>query len=264
MIVTTAGRTNLQMTQYANQIAKDLEIPFIIRNKKSIIDIQKLHNDDVVVVGKNRLEIYPVNQSSPLFFHPNSAMFRIKRVLKGSEDPLVDISELQKGKRFLDCTLGLGSDSIVASLVVGSTGKVIGLEGNKYLAYIIKEGLTAWGSGDTEIDCAMKNIEVIHSDYLDYLKTCPDNAFDIVYFDPMFEEEIDSDGIKGLKQLALRTTLSLSVIEEAIRVANEKVIMKDHWKSNRFQELGFTVLKRKSAKFHFGVIEIQKRNSTLV
>ena len=260
MIVTTAGRTNIQMTQYANQVAKDLDIPFVKRNKNSIDDIQTNYHDDVFVVGKNRLEIHPVNQNTPLFFHPNSAMFRIKRVMKGNSDPLVEISELQEGKRFLDCTLGLGSDSIVASIVVGSTGNVIGIEGNKYSAYLLREGLAGWNSGQSEMDDAMKRIEVIHSDYLDYLKTCSDNSFDVVYFDPMFEEEIDSNGIQGLKQFALRTQLEISVIEEAKRVASEKVIMKDHWKSNRFQELGFTVHKRKSAKFHFGVIEIQKRN----
>lgn len=35
---------------------------------------------------------------------------------------------LSEGDTFLDCTLGLGSDAIIASMAVGETGSVIGIE----------------------------------------------------------------------------------------------------------------------------------------
>jgi hypothetical protein len=91
------------------------------------------------------------------------------------------------------------------------------------------------------------------------LACCEDNSFDVVYFDPMFQEQIDeSNGINGIKAIALYTTLTPMAIQEAKRVAKQKVVLKDHWKSSRFEEHGFTVQKRKTSKFHYGTIDIQK------
>ena len=59
----------------------------------------------------------------------------------------------------LDCTLGMASDSIVASYVVGESGKVTGLEGNEYMAYIMENGLKTWSSSVSEIDEAMQRIQ---------------------------------------------------------------------------------------------------------
>lgn len=257
MIVTTAGRTNDEMVDLAKKTALELNVTFIDRKKRSIAKLQNQTNEDVLVVGKNRIEIYPLHGDEPLFFHPNSAMFRMKRIMKGEHDPFIQASGLTQGNSILDCTLGLGSDSIVASLVVGGTGKVTSLEGNKYLYYLLKGGLKSWDTGNTIMNEAMARIDVMHENYESFLTSCPPNSFDIVYFDPMFEEKIDeSEGIRGLRNFAIYSTLSPEAIEAAKRVAKKKVVLKDHWKSEQFEKYGFTVYKRKTAKFHFGVIEV--------
>ncbi len=257
MVVTTAGRTNDEMVELAKKTALELNVPFIERKKRSIAKIQEQTNEDVLVVGKNRIEIYPSHGNEPLFFHPNSAMFRMKRIMKGEHDPFIQASELTQGNSILDCTLGLGSDSIVASFVVGETGKVASLEGNKYLYYLLKGGLKSWDTGYTIMNEAMARIDVRHDTYESFLTSCPPNSFDIVYFDPMFEETIDeSEGIRGLRNFAIYSTISPEAIEAAKRVAKKKVVLKDHWKSEQFEKYGFTVYKRKTAKFHFGVIEV--------
>ncbi len=257
MIVTTAGRTNLSMIQYAKQVSIELNIPFVSRNKHSIKELQHQLKEDVLVVGKDRLEIHFQHAGEPMFFHPNSAMFRVKRLIKGESDPLIESSELKLGDSFLDCTIGLGSDSIVASYAVGHLGKVMGIEGNKYLAYIVTKGLNSWESGQNDINRAMNRIQVVHMDHLSFLKECSDRSFDVVYFDPMFEETIDeSNGLNGLRQLGIKSQITLETIDEAKRVAKSKIVLKDHWKSDRFKQLGFTVKKRKTAKFHFGTIKI--------
>ena len=38
---------------------------------------------DVLVAGKNRYELYRIGMEEPFFFHPNSAAFRLKRLVKG-------------------------------------------------------------------------------------------------------------------------------------------------------------------------------------
>ncbi len=258
MFVTTAGRTNDEMVNLAKTVAAELEAPYIQRNKRSIAAIQKLTEKDILVVGKNRIEIHPIHGEEPLFFHPNSAMFRMKRIMKGEFDPFIQASGLAEGNTILDCTLGLGSDSIVASIVVGETGKVVSLEGNKYLYYLLKGGLKSWDTGYPMMNEAMTRIEIKHKTYEHFLDTCPSKSFDVVYFDPMFEETIEeSEGIKGIRKFAIYSTLSPEAIKAAKRVAKQKVVLKDHWKSEQFERHGFTVFKRKTAKFHFGVIDLR-------
>lgn len=255
MFVTTAGRTNPDMIDEAKQIALDLECPYQDRRKKSVQTLQSLYKDDCIVVGKERLELFLVDAGEPFFFHPNSSMFRIKRLLKNEHDPFIEATGLEKGMSLLDCTLGLASDSIVASFVVGASGKVVGTEENKYLAYLVGQGLSTWESGLVGMDEAMRAIVVEHSSALTYLKKIPSNEFDCVYIDPMFEETIlESDGIRALAHLAVYTEMREEFISEAKRVARRRLVLKDHFRSNRFEQFGFSVIKRPSAKFHFGII----------
>ena len=57
-VITTAGRTNPEYTRVAKDIAADLCINFIDRNKKSVEKIQNEQLADVLVVGKERLEFF--------------------------------------------------------------------------------------------------------------------------------------------------------------------------------------------------------------
>lgn len=256
MFVTTAGRTNQQMVNRTISIANYLGVEYIPRKKKSVIRLQEEWKGDCLVVGKERLELFPLGSTQPFFFHPNSAMFRIRRLLFGEHDPFAEAAKLEKGMSFLDCTLGLASDSIIASFLVGDEGTVTGTEGQKYLAYVVKEGLQTWDSGLEAMNKAMAKIQVIHINSFDYLKGLPSESVDCVYFDPMFEEKIlESDGIKALGNLALYHDLTEDLVAEALRVARCRVILKDHYKSKRFEVFGFDVYRRKTAKFHFGVLE---------
>ncbi|TYR80892.1 hypothetical protein FZC66_11105 [Priestia megaterium] len=256
LIVTTAGRTDEKMIEQAKSVAYDLHVPFVKRQKHSIEHIKATTEADVIVVGKERVELHIQGESDSIFFHPNSSMFRVKRLLRGESDPFLEAAQLRKGMSMLDCTLGLASDSILASVAVGEEGKVTGIEGNRFIAYLVKQGLKSWKSEVEEMNEAMKRIIVIHQTFEAYLRCCEDNSFDVVYFDPMFQEEIEeSDGIKGIKNLALYTALTEETINEAKRVAKRRVVLKDHWKSRRFEQHGFTVYKRKTAKFHYGIIQ---------
>ena len=256
MIITTAGRTNVNMVNQAIKIANDLNSKFVDRKKRSVYSLQKLANDDCLVVGKERLELFPFGEKEPFFFHPNSAMFRIKRLMKGEHDPFTEATQLHEGSSLLDCTLGLASDSIVASFVAGETGIVTGIEGNRYLSYIVHNGLQTWEASHFEISRAMTRIQVINEMSLEFLKGLSDNSYDCVYFDPMFEEHIlESDGIQALSTFAVYEEMTSELVDEALRVAKERIVLKDHFRSLRFDKFKFHVHKRKTAKFHFGVIE---------
>ena len=185
MIVTTAGRTNKEMTDYANKVAAELNSSFVKRNDIPVHKLHEQYEQDVFVVGKNRLAIYPKGTEESFFFHPNSAMFRVKRLMRGEHDPFVQAAKLESGMTVLDCTLGMASDSIVASYIVGENGRVTGLEGNEYMAYIMGNGLKTWSSSVSEIDKAMQRIDVKQTEHYAFLKQCGDNSYDVVYLDPM-------------------------------------------------------------------------------
>jgi hypothetical protein len=256
MFVTTAGRTNEHMIEKATETAAILEVEYIPRNKRSIKSIQKEMDSDCIVVGKERHELFGKGERQPFFFHPNSAMFRIKRLMNQEHDPFADAIRLSNGMSFLDCTLGLASDSIVASYLVGKKGRVIGVEGQTFLAFLVKTGLSTWDSGLSAMNAAMKRIHVVHENALHVLQSLPTESIDCVYFDPMFEESVlESDGIKALGQFALYDDLHEETVREALRVSRQRVVLKDHYRSSRFEKFGFQVLRRKTAKFHFGWIE---------
>ncbi|MCA1321145.1 class I SAM-dependent methyltransferase [Bacillus tianshenii] len=256
MIVTTAGRTNEQMIQTARRVALELNLPYIERNKKSIELLQAQYKADVLVIGKDRIEWFVLGTDEPVFFHPNSAAFRAKRFLAGEVEPFIQATGLNEGMSFLDCTLGLASDSIIASLATGPAGKVTGIEANKQLAYIVNTGLQTWEMQNEETERSMRRIEVVHGNHLDILQTLPEDYYDVVYFDPMFEKQIEeSTGILSLRNVARHDALSEKAVEEAKRVARKRVVLKDHWQSDRFDRLGFTRMVRKSSKFHYGYWE---------
>lgn len=256
MFVTTGGRTNQYMIEKAKEIANSLDVMYVPRRKQSIQLLQHRSNSDCLVVGKERLELYKMGEVEPFFYHPNSAMFRIKRLLRGEHDPFAQAAQLSKGMKVLDCTLGLAGDAIVASFLTGEEGQVFGIEGQKYIAYLVREGLRSWEPGIPEMKAAMERIQVVNQSAIQFLRTQHDDSIDCVYFDPMFDENIqESFGIKGLTQFALYDEFEDDLIVEALRVAKSRVVLKDHYKSNRFEKYGFHVTVRKNAKFHFGVIE---------
>lgn len=258
MIVTTSYRPAEDTILTAKKISGTLTARFSERRKRPIYQIRETEQDDVLVVGKERFELYH-SDGEKFFFHPNSAMFRAKRLLKGETDPFVEAAQLTPGDKVIDCTLGLASDAIIASLAVGKEGAVCGVEKSPLLAFLVETGLQAWETDLSALNQAMKRIRVTSGDNLEYLRRLEDDSADVVYFDPMFDEGIAaSDGIAPLRKLAHADFNLSGCVEEALRVARKRVVLKDHWKSPRFEACGFDVKRRKTALFHYGVLELEQ------
>ena len=56
-------------------------------------------------------------------FHPSMGFVRLKRVLNGKPDPMLEASGMEEGDSVLDCTAGLGADALVFS---GKGGRTAG------------------------------------------------------------------------------------------------------------------------------------------
>ncbi|SDY68778.1 Putative SAM-dependent methyltransferase [Evansella caseinilytica] len=256
-IVTTSTRPNGKIIKEAMTTAEELSVPYVRREKRSAASIMAQYNAGIMIIGKDSFVVHAVPHSPPFFFHPNAAMLRAKRWLTAKRDAMIDACQLERGDRFLDGTLGLASDAILASLAVGSEGKVIGVEMSPILAYVVKKGLQFYHSNVETIDGAMRRIQVMNMSHISWLGEAPSKSVDVVYFDPMFQEAIQgSDGFDIMRPLTRNVPITSETIREASRVARKRVVMKDHFRSRRFQELGFQVQIRPSATYHFGTIEM--------
>lgn len=243
--------------QHLAATEQDMDFQIVARKKLSLHALQEMYHCPVLVVDKNRLEYYPTGAESSFFFHPSSAVFRIKQFDANGHDPLIAIARLTEGMTVLDCTLGLGADAIVMSHAVGPSGQVTGIESKAATALIVREGLQQWVESYPPIVEAMRRIEVQQLDHFTYLEQSSSKSVDVIYFDPMFEKTVsESTHLDGLRQLANYETLTEQVMKEAKRVARQRIVLKAHFESDLFERFGFVRIKRKSSKLHYGVIEL--------
>ena len=255
-IVTTAGRPDDLSMALAHFVCEALHVTFVPRKKRSVRKISEEQQANVIVAGKNRYEYYPYGADEPFFFHPNSAAFRLKRVARGEVEPFLQAVQLEKSDTILDCTLGLGADAMLAAFIVGDCGRVVGLEANPNVAFIVAHGMDTYDTSELPLTACMRQIEVVQAEAIDYLKHQPDNAFDVVYMDPMFEEKIEeSNNFQALRTAGAHVTLTDEWVTEAKRVAKKRVVLKAHYRSTWFEKYQFSRLTRLTSKFHYGVIE---------
>lgn len=164
----------------------------------------------------------------PFEYHPGMAVHRVKVLAQGGNDPMITAMELKPGERVLDCTAGLCSDALVASFSVGTEGVVQAVESSLPIALTVAKGLCTYETDRRDITAPMRRIRLVAAQSVDVLRQLPDGAFDVVYFDPMFEDPVaESTGIAPLRQLADPTPLTDTLLAEAARVAARSVVVKD-------------------------------------
>ncbi|NQN43465.1 class I SAM-dependent methyltransferase [Streptococcus suis] len=249
MIVTTSLGMDEGLVYRARRIASELGIEYKERKKQSVGKMLGTY-EAVLVLYKDKL-ILEQRGGQVLFFHPDTAMLRIK----SGRDPLLELLGKEK-QSIIDCTMGLGSDSIV----LASAGhRVTALESSKLVHFIVSRGLQDFDSGLQEVNRAMKSIQTIWTDSLTYLKGQIDKSIDVIYFDPMFSEEIkESQNLSGLSTLADRSRLTEEIVSEAKRVARKKLIIMAHFRDQVFEEFGFKRHVRPNQKFHYGEIILEE------
>lgn len=225
IVVSSSKNASPLLVQRAQKWAEKLNLPYLERytagNLEEILGEDAI--DGVLAATKEGPVIY--YPGGKFFYHPGFATIRWKRVAGGENDVFLRATELKKGEKFLDCTLGLAADSIIAAAAVGETGSVTGLEASDMLYFLTSEGLKNYQSKIPEMSEAMRRIEVVHDVAENFLKKQPDDAFDVIYFDPMFQRPVKgSSAMEILRPLAYVGGLEKSTVDEALRVAPRVVI----------------------------------------
>lgn len=240
IVVTTSLRAGITELETARRISDETGLPLVDRGKSALEDLLAGCGAGGAVVVESRRVIF-TDGSVEFFFHPGMAGLRITELRRGKQDQMIAAMDLRPGQRVLDCTLGLGSDAIVAGYVVGENGRVVGLESSPVIAALVRHGMQNYDRAGRPVREAMHRVEVRRADHREVLKELPPGSFDVVYFDPMFHQPlVKSSGINGLRPLADHRPLTPGIIDLALRVAAKRVVAKDSRWSRRLGELGFT------------------------
>lgn len=211
---------------------------FVPRRGRGLAGIAAASAADGVIVGETDGPVLYIH-GEKLFFHPGMAKSRIAAYRKkGQEDLLIKACQLQPGWSFLDCTLGMGADAIVASYFSG-TGRITGVESEAAIAAVIGWGMKMYAGRMAWLNRAVNRIEVVCSHHQRYLPRLPELAYDIVYFDPMFEQPLlKSQPLNPLRKLANPEPLDPVSVAMACRVARRRVVMKTQAASGEIERLG--------------------------
>jgi hypothetical protein len=257
MLVTTSYAPTGELEALAKRVAEQLGSKYVPRGNSSVRKLEERYRDPGILLVTNREWRYYSGGAGPLFFHPSLSLVRVKRLMRGESDPMIEASGAKPGDAVLDCTAGLASDAIVFSYIAGQDGRVTALESEFPLYVIVKEGLASHTTQIRELDEAMRRIELKHVHHLAELRQLPDNSYDIVYFDPMFRRPVkESSGIAPLRPFANTEPLQPEAVEEAARVARRSVVLKEQVDSGEFERLGFRKQVRSGANIAYGVISL--------
>lgn len=242
LAVTTSGRPE-GLTEKARAAASEWGVPFIPRPRKGPLGaLFESVADAFIVFGRDasgRETVVLTDREGSLGFH--GGMGHLRRVRLQTEDArnpdaLVRVAELRPGDSVLDCTLGLASDALVTSLVVGPRGRVVGLEKSLALYAVISEGLKRYELGPDSC-----RIEMVHADAHAYLRAQPAGAFDVVFFDPMFSKPRKSQpAFEVLRRYAEHAPLTPETLEEGRRVARRWVVVKGSRHTDDLEKLGLS------------------------
>jgi hypothetical protein len=255
-VVTTGQHPTEKEFALAQRWSKVLGAPLAFRKNMSLARLKEGYAvDALLVVTKNGPVVHTAG--GDFFFHLSMAELRIKNLINGKHDHMVAAMGLKEGMSVLDCTLGLATDALVASLAVGGAGKVVGLEASALIAFVTEYGLKNFALQEEYLKEAFTRIQVINIDFNSYLRTLPANSFDVVYFDPMFRQPIQkSSTLKPIRYLADNRPLAVEALNYATRIAKKRVVIKETHDSTEFKRLGIsTIVGGKYSSISYGVID---------
>ena len=249
--VTTIKAADPLLVDRARAAASELNLRFFERSDISIAD-HIIENQVALVFEKRGLALH--SQQGIHRFHLNLAGLRIINIERGLADNMAVAMALRPGKRVLDCTLGLASDAIVTSYIVGDSGRVHGCEQSTLLHYVTKNGLANYSTIKPALDSALRRITSSLGNCHDILESIAPKSFEVIYFDPMFEQpQHKSSAFTPLRNIVCNLPLAAATLELAIVKTAERVVIKleRHYHS---QLVFDDIIGGKNAAIRYGVI----------
>ena len=172
MIITTSQKASSAIKEETKELAKSLDLVYLNRQKRPISELL-LEDTPIAVVSKNQLTIH-FNEEQEHRFHLSMAQLRILRLQRGDDDHLVNAIELlttesSNSISIVDCTLGLGSDSIIMSYAFPNA-HIIGLEASYPIWLSTWFGLKHYTHEDMTVTNALRRIDARHDNFESFLQ----------------------------------------------------------------------------------------------
>ena len=259
----TVSRNSLSfLRDEAKTWADKLKMPFLERTAPLDVMCCEMGLDALLVVTKQGPRV-TLADGNVFFFHPSMSVLRVQRLMRGGQDGLLTALALKPGENVLDCTLGLATDACVMAYAVGENGYIDGLEASSLIALVVQEGLHACLTQEDApswFQAASKRISVKNACYEDILAMLPDNAYDVVYFDPLFAHPVQSSAnMQPLRPLAKEGGVLIESLTQARRVAKKRVVVKDHCSAALLKTLQAPALSGgKYSRIRFGIWEAEQ------
>ncbi|AKI98073.1 class I SAM-dependent methyltransferase [Kosmotoga pacifica] len=259
-IVTTSHKPSAELIARANKLAEEYGVPYISRRKLvEQLKEGKLDIDFYYVLDRNE-QLCIIYDEHKFFFHPSMAKLRLKNYREGQRDHLIENLKLEGNEEILDTTFGLGSEALLMAYFL-ETGRIVGLEASLHVYRVVNHGLKHYPFQYQWMRDAVSKITLLNQDLRNFLRNCADEAFDIIYCDPMFEvPQYSSSSLNPLRPFAIYDPITLHDVREMIRVAKKRVVLKSRVTDTLFEELEkhiefSNISGSKSSGVIYGVIE---------
>ncbi len=229
LAVTTAAKPSPETNSQAQTLSVLMDAPYIARLGRSLQDVYAdAGSERLLICGGDHLRLHDRTTGAEYYYHPNMFVTRGSVVLHGGTDHFLRAVDLKPGNRLLDCTLGFGSEAALAALIVGDAGSVIGLESVPALAAVTRLGLQSFFLRSAPLTAALRRVEVITADSRDFLARCEPGAFDVIYFDPFFDERLSGSeaSVSPLFVFGNPAPISPDAVAQARRIARQRVVIK--------------------------------------
>lgn len=259
LVVTTSRKMDAGRWAQAQEWAERLAAVLVLRSDRSLEDLtQEYEVAGVLVVGRERVTYHEPAHNLEYFFHPGMARRRLRNIQLGRGDPMITAMRLRPSDTVLDCTLGRATDATVASHMVGPVGRVVGIEKVPVISWLTIQGLQHYEIKDAATREAMRRVEAYCADYTEFLPAQAEGSFDVVYFDPVFDQPLaGSSGMIPLRQLASDEPVTPEALTQARRVARRYVVIKQRIGTALWKELPFhfEIVAGGSSRIEYGVLE---------
>ncbi|MGO8672682.1 MAG: class I SAM-dependent methyltransferase [Capsulimonadaceae bacterium] len=227
--VTTSVRPTAALEMRARALADELHAPYAQRHNETVTHVfHESEADRLLVVADERMILWDRETGTEYFFHPNMAMVRAVNLQAGRRDLFAESTALVPGEHHLDCTVGFAGEATIASLLVGESGRVVGLESIPELAAVTRAGVAQFPLQARALRTALRRIEIVRADNRDFLAACGSCEFDVVYFDPFFADTLrgSENSVSPLAAFGDHRPLGIDAVREARRVARRRVVIK--------------------------------------
>ena len=217
--------------------------------KGEILDINKILNNlsENIFIKESKKGLMLIDRTSKMTF--SLELDDYDNIIRQNKRHILSKILKKDQLMILDCTGGFARDSAIISSLGNN---VTMIEENLIVMRILKDAMRRIQNG--EIKRIFKRITTKLGSCLEYIKTT-NKVYDYIYFDFMFNN--CSTALPSKREQFLRKIVkndintNKAIVEEVLQRVGCKVIIKEHIKSNNYQNLDIiNTYKEKVVKYH--------------